>query len=191
MFIKYYDANGLVKNLGDIEHFNHNHDALGRFAKGNGSSKTQKAMAKSQKKIKKNEVEFTRQYADKYARERMKLRNRKRSDSDIREIALNSVVNKNIRKSNKNVEKYLNKYYNKGFDPSNEKDRIEMGNYYLNIKLSQINIERANQLNKSLNGRGDLAKGYYTNDPLDSRTKIPQAWEYRSNKDVRKRQKKK
>lgn len=161
-----------------LAHYNHNHDAFGRFAKS------------TQNKIAKNERQFTQQYADKYARERMKLRNRKRSDADIREIALNTVVQKNIHKSNKNLEKYLNKYYNKDFDPSKEKDRIEMGEYYLNIKLSQINIERANQLNKSLNGRGELATGYYMVDPLDTRTKIPQAWQYKTNRDIKKGQKK-
>lgn len=168
-------------------HYNKNHDRLGRFSSGPGGSKSDKFLKKAVKKTENNDLNFTRDYVHAYASEKSKLRNIGRSDEDISEIALNRVANKNINKGAKATQKYLNKYYNKGFDPNNEKDRIKMGEYYLDIKLSQINIERANQMNKR-QGRGNLATGHYVVDPLDTSTKIPSAWEYKTTGDIKREQ---
>lgn len=51
MYIYYKGSDGSVRTLGDNElaHYNHNHDALGRFARGSGSSPTQRAKIISSK----------------------------------------------------------------------------------------------------------------------------------------------
>lgn len=57
MYIEYYDANGLVKTLGDIEHYNHNHDSLGRFASKVGGVSSMTASTPRQYKKKLNKLE--------------------------------------------------------------------------------------------------------------------------------------
>lgn len=191
MYIYYQGNDGCIKTIGDNElaHYNHNHDAFGRFAgRSGGVSKSAKANKRLQKKIMNSERAFVSEYANTAASERMKLSNIRRSDADVNEIALNKVVNRNINKSNKNVKKYLDKYYNKGFDSNNEKDRIKMGEYYAEIRIAQLNIERANQMNEA-NGRGRLAESFRVTDPLDTRTAIPQGYSYKTTRDIKREQK--
>jgi len=173
-----------------LEHYNHNHDALGRFTGSGGANKTDKALNKYRKKILKNDQRFISEYASTAALERQKIRNIRRSDQDVNEIALNKIVNKNIDRLVKNGAKYCDKYYNKGFDFSNEKDRIEMAKYYTNMELAKINITTANHLNKTLNGRNDLAKEAVTYpDPLYPNKKLTLGYSYRTTKDIKREQK--
>jgi len=176
-----------IKMSNYLIHYNHNHDALGRFAK-SGSSATLKKFEKYNKKISKSDEKFVSEFANKAALERGKIRNIGKSDADVNEITLNKIVNKNINKSNKSVAKILDKYYNKGFDRSDEYDAIKMGKYYTDLAIAQRNISYANAINKQ-QGRNDLAKPFYIKDPLDSKDKLPQGYEYKSNKDIKKEQK--
>ena len=49
MYVKYQASDGSVHTLGDNElvHYNHNHDSLGRFARGSGGGSTYESKMRS------------------------------------------------------------------------------------------------------------------------------------------------
>ena len=69
MYIEYYANDGSIKSLGDNElaHYNHNHDALGRFSKSSAAKRTRAAkrgLNKLYKLDKKANKHFAKQYSN-------------------------------------------------------------------------------------------------------------------------------
>ncbi len=58
MYIEYYASDGSIRTLGDNElaHYNHNHDALGRFARSSGARSYRR-------QIKQHTKQYTKEYA--------------------------------------------------------------------------------------------------------------------------------
>lgn len=181
------------RHNGYLIHYNHNHDALGRFARSSGgvststSRKIAKAKEKATKKYENSDREFVARYAHTYAKERTKLRNIRKTDSDVTELAANKVAQEYVHKGSKAATKYLNKYYN-NYDPSYVNDNIKMGKYYTDMHIAQLGIERANLINTK-QGRKQLVETYTMPDPLAPGKTIPNAHSYKTNRDIRKEQK--
>lgn len=68
MYIEYYANDGSIKSLGDNElaHYNHNHDALGRFSKSSGARNraAKRGLNKLYKLDKKANKHFAKQYSN-------------------------------------------------------------------------------------------------------------------------------
>ena len=95
MYIEYYDGNGLIKSLGDGEliHYNHNHDALGRFAGSKGGSSPQQRLntiAKKQQSIDRK----TQSLKTREAKYRAKSAKYSRKANKVRRLAANPLIGK-------------------------------------------------------------------------------------------------
>lgn len=128
MSILYYGADGCIHQLGDNEltHYNHNHDALGRFAKSSGARSAQRQLRSLEvKRVKALGKEMKADYKYSKARakyedsgSKSKLKRKKLYDKAAKR---ESEYLKSI-KARQNVEKTKNeslkKAYNKGYQVS-------------------------------------------------------------------------
>lgn len=135
MYIYYKGSDGSVRTLGDNElaHYNHKHDALGRFARGNGGgSSSVSAKVSIQKKIDKVDRQ-TASLKRKESKYRVKASKYQRKSNKVKRLAANPLIG--LTDANRGANYAALRYEGKGYKYVNKADK-------LNRKISKLNKKR-------------------------------------------------
>ena len=160
MYIEYYASDGSIRTLGDNElaHYNHNHDALGRFSRSNGVSSSvasrysrinrrQKKIDKYNRKLNTELAQRRKQKAAKFQRklDKAEYKARRAHKKQLRGKDLNS---RDIKRLNRE-----NRYRAKVAKYSQKNDKWE----YKISKIERRNNRDARKINKMVERYGDVA----------------------------------
>lgn len=94
MYVYYQGSDGSIRSLGDSElaHYNHNHDALGRFARGNGGSSTYESKMRSLDKATNKINKKTQSLRSKEVKYRAKAAKYQRKANKVKRLAANPLI---------------------------------------------------------------------------------------------------
>lgn len=160
MYIEYYGNDGSIRYLGDAElaHFNHNHDALGRFSSGNGVSSSvanrYSRINKRQQKIDKYNRKLNTEFAQRRKQKAAKYQ-RKLDKAEIKARRAHKKQLKGKKLSSRDVKRLNreNKYRAKVAKYSRKNDKWE----YKISKIERRNNRDARKINKLVERYGDIA----------------------------------
>ena len=148
MYVYYQGSDGSIKTLGDDElvHYNHNHDALGRFAgrSGGGSSSSQIG-AEIGSKINKID-EKTGRLQRKERKYRVKASKYQRKANKVKRLAANPLIG--LTDANRGANYAALRYEGKGLKYTNKADKINRKISKLDKKRTQLGKERVKLLEK-------------------------------------------
>ncbi len=177
MYIEYYGNDGRIRQLGDCEliHYNHNHDARGRFAKSSGARSAQKQLrsyevtrVKALGREMKADYKFSKARAkyeassSKSENKRKKLYNKvAKRESEY----LNSVKNRQNAENNRNDS--IKKAQNKGYQVSGyyTMRSSQRGRDFVNFAIGTETIGFATVLAKNTSQAQKYAEKYNNQTP--------------------------